>query len=298
MGTAESAQGLAVGRAVTGLGAGTWVPLITAFSSLFPAHEAVRAAAVLSAVGSVGRVTATSVTGSLNLLGGYSLAYFLAAMTAGLAVLLVLPAREKVHPPRRPSLAGIGRLVTRKDVLLPSLLAAVLQYVVWAVTFSFMPILAERLGATDITQSMLMSLHVGLVALGSFVTAAIVRRLGALRLVYATFLLLIAGTATTALAPSLALVFVAQFFLGVARGLGYPVLMGMSIQDVADAQRTTAMGLHQSVYAIGMFAGPWLSGVLADTVGIRPMLGVTAAACLMASLFLIHLLPQSRTGTV
>jgi MFS family permease len=298
MGTAESAQGLAVGRAVTGLGAGTWVPLITAFSSLFPAHEAVRAAAVLSAVGSVGRVTATSVTGSLNLLGGYSLAYFLAAMTAGLAVLLVLPAREKVHPPRRPSLAGIGRLVTRKDVLLPSLLAAVLQYVVWAVTFSFMPILAERLGATDITQSMLMSLHVGLVALGSFVTAAIVRRLGALRLVYATFLLLIAGTATTALAPSLALVFVAQFFLGVARGLGYPVLMGMSIQDVADAQRTTAMGLHQSVYAIGMFAGPWLSGVLADTVGIRPMLGVTAVACLMASLFLIRLLPQSRTGTV
>jgi predicted MFS family arabinose efflux permease len=210
----------------------------------------------------------------------------------------VLPAGEKIHPPRRASLTSIGRLVTRKDVLLPSLLAAVLQYVVWAVTFSFMPILAERLGATDITQSVLMSLHSGLVALGSFAATAIVKRLGTPGLVYATFLLLSAGTAMTALAPSLHLVFFAQFFLAVARGLGYPVLMGMSIQDVADAQRTTAMGLHQSVYAIGMFAGPWLGGVLADAVGIRPMLGVTAAGCLMVSLFLIRLLPQNPAGTV
>ena len=40
------------------------------------------------------------------------------------------------------------------------------------------------------------------------------------------------------------------------------------------------MGLHQAVYAIGMFAGPWLSGILADAMGIRPMFGVTAFACL------------------
>ena len=113
-----------------------------------------------------------------------------------------------------------------------------------------------------------------------------------MRLVYATFLFLVAGGVATALAPSLALIFVAQVFLGLARGLGYPVLMGMSIQDVDDAHRTTAMGLHQSVYAVGIFSGPWLSGILADGIGIRPMLGVTAVACLVASLFLIRRLPK------
>jgi predicted MFS family arabinose efflux permease len=72
--------------------------------------------------------------------------------------------------------------------------------------------------------------------------------------------------------------------------------MGLSIRDVADAQRTTAMGLHQSVYSIGMFAGPWLSGLLADAMGIRPMLGVTAAVCLAAALVLIRLLPATQAN--
>jgi predicted MFS family arabinose efflux permease len=241
-------------------------------------------------------VAATGVTGSLNNLGGYSLAFYLAAGLAVLAALLTLPASEKTHPRRQPSVDRIGRLITRRDVLLPSVLAAIVQYYVWAVTFSFMPILAGRLGATDVSQSMLMSLHVGLVALGSFSAAGIVRRVGALRLVYVTFFFLALGTALTALAPNLAAVFVAQFLLGVGRGLGYPVLMGLSIRDVADAQRTTAMGLHQSVYSIGMFAGPWLSGIMADAMGIRPMLGVTAAVCLVAALALIRLLPATQAN--
>jgi MFS family permease len=294
MGTAASTQGLLVGRAITGLAAGTWVPLLVLFSSLFPAHQAVQATSILSAVGSVGRVTATSVTGSLNKLGGYSLAYCLAAIAAVLALLFVLPARENARPRRRPSMARLGTLITRRDVLVPSLLGAVLQYVVWAVAFGFMPLLAERLGATDVTQSMLMSLHIALVTLGSLVATAAVNRIGALHLVYGTLALLVVGTGMVTFAPSLALVFAAQFLLGLSRGLGYPVLMGLSIQDVDDAERTTAMGLHQSVYAIGMFTGPWLSGLVADAIGIRPMFAVTAFGCLVVGLSLIRLLPQER----
>jgi MFS family permease len=60
--------------------------------------------------------------------------------------------------------------------------------------------------------------------------------------------------------------------------------MGMSIRYVTNAERTTAMGLHQAVYAIGMFIGPWISGILADAVGIRPMLGFTAFLCLSLGL--------------
>ncbi|MEJ5199336.1 MAG: MFS transporter, partial [Anaerolineae bacterium] len=71
MGSAGDATGLLIGRAITGLAAGTWVPLVVAFSSLFPPGEAVRASALLTLVGSIGRVLATSATGPLNNLGGY-----------------------------------------------------------------------------------------------------------------------------------------------------------------------------------------------------------------------------------
>jgi DHA1 family multidrug resistance protein-like MFS transporter len=84
-----------------------------------------------------------------------------------------------------------------------------------------------------------------------------------------------------------------------AQGISYPVLMGLSIQYVADAERTTAMGLHQAVYAIGMFGGPWLSGWLADAVGIRLTFEVTAFICLALGLLVTRWLTKAgRLGSI
>jgi MFS family permease len=295
MGTADDVLGLGLGRAVTGLAAGTWVPLIVAFSSLFPANEAVRATAILVSVQSVGRVVATTVTGSLNQVGGYSLAFNVSAGIAALALLVMLPARERPKPIHPPTLGGIQRLATRRDVLVPALLAAVNQYVNWGIAFGFLPILAEELGASDIALSLLMSLHLGLLAVGSMFSAAIVKRTGARRLVLSAILSMCAGLGLAALVPSLLAVFAAQACLGLAHGLSYPNLMGMSIREVADRERTTAMGLHQAVYAVGMFAGPWLSGELADAMNIRPMFGVTAFAALAVVFYLVRQLPTGLT---
>jgi len=189
---------------------------------------------------------------------------------------------------------GVGSLITRPDVLVPALLAALSQYANWATTFGFMPILARQMGATDVTQSALMSVHTGVIILGNLLTTAIVSRIGPRRLIYLNFVLLSAGIGGAALSPSLPLLFVSQFCIGLAQGIGYPVLMGMSIRYVAEAERTTAMGLHQAVYAIGMFGGPWLGGRLADAMGIRPMFGVTAVVCLALALFITRWLTDRR----
>jgi MFS family permease len=293
MGRAGGTAELLVGRAITGLAAGTWVPLVVVFSSLFPANEAVRATAVLTLVSSIARMLATAVTGALNQLGGYPLAFFLAAGTAALALLIVLPIHEKPRPRQRPSLVGIGTLVTRRDVLLPSLLSAISQYANWAATFGFLPILAKQLGATDIVQSMLVSMNIGVVIMGNSLATGIANRIGARRLVYISFFLVSMGLACAALATSLPLLFVAQFCIGLSMGIAYPVLMGMSIRNVGDAERTTAMGFYQAVYAVGMFGGPWVSGWLADIFGIQTMFGITAFFCLVPGLLMNHWLASN-----
>jgi MFS family permease len=61
--------------------------------------------------------------------------------------------------------------------------------------------------------------------------------------------------------------------------------MGVSVEFVPEDVRSTTMGIHQAVYGIGMFAGPWIGGLLADFTGIRIMLGITAFACLGLGLF-------------
>jgi MFS family permease len=298
LGNAEGMGGLVLGRTFAGLAAGTWVPLVVAFSALFPPREAARATSIITVVSSVGQLAAASATGSLNELGGYSLAFLLATASAGLALLLMLPVREKAHAPSKPSAAGLGKLISRRDVLLPALLAALIEYGSWAVARGFLPILAEQMGATDVTQSMLVSLHIGIVLLGGLAATLLVRRVGARQLLYATFAFLFAGLAGTALATSLTLVFLAQFSLGLAHGIGLPVLMGMSIEDVADTERTTAMGLFQSVYALGMFGGPWLSGWLAEAMGLQRMFGVTALGAAIAPILMIRLLPRGPAGPV
>lgn len=279
MATSDGTNGLIVGRAITGLAAATWVPLTVMFSSLFPANEAVRATAILSLVNSLSRVIATGMNGALNEAGGYSLAFFLAAGVAGLAILVTLPVREQARAPKRPSPRSIGILITRRDVLLPALLSAVAQYVAWATTFGFVPVLARNLGANDMLQSALVSMNLALSMVGNLLLSTIVKRIGNLRLLYIGFALTCTGIVLAGTAGSLPVVFIAQALIGLGAGVSYPLLMGMSIEKVSDSERTTAMGLHQAVYAIGMFAGPWLSGILADSIGIQPMFMITGVVC-------------------
>jgi len=292
MGAASDITTIGVGRAITGWAAATWVPLLVVFSGLFPPEEAVRASTTATLISSVARVLATALNGTLNRLGGYGLAFWVAAIAAAAAILVVLPVREPVRPPKRPSLSGIARLIVRRDVLLPAVLSAVNQYANWGATFTFIPILADQLGASDQVKSLMVSLNLIVFTVGNLLAQQIVNRLGARRLSQIGFVLLFIGVGGAALAPNLGLLLVAQVVIGLSQGIGYPVLMGMSIRYVDDEQRTTAMGLHQSVYALGMFAGPWLSGVLAEGMGIRAMLGVTAWAVIVVGLGLGRLCEQ------
>lgn len=290
MANATGYTGLAVGRAITGLAAAAWVPLTVLFSSLFPPKEAVRATALLSLINSLSRVISTGVTGSLNNLGGYGLAFYLAVGVAVLAVLVTLPVREPARAPKRPSPRSIGILVTRRDVLFPALLSAVGQYISWATTFGFLPILAKNLGASGEVNSLLVSLNLAVGMAGNLLISAFVKRTGSMPLLYGSYVIMAIGVVAAATANSLAVVFLAQILIGLGGGISYPLCMGLSIQHVDEAERATAMGLHQAVYAIGMFAGPWLSGILADSIQIQPMFAVTAAGTFVLSMILARML--------
>ena len=290
IGQARDVNGLLLGRAISGLAASSWVPLVVLFSSQFPPEEAVKASSLLNLVGSASRVLATGATGTLNGVGGYSLAFFVASGAALLAVMVILPSREAQLPKRRTSPQRVLKLITRPEVLLPSILALVAQYANWGTTFSLNPILAKQLGATDVTLSLILSMNALAIGLGSLAATMLANKVGARPLVYAGFALLASGIAIVALTPWLWLFFAAQTVIGFSQGISYPVLMGLSIRYVDESQRTTAMGLHQTVYAFGMFGGPALSGVIADQIGIRPTQGITAIVAIVLGIALMRLL--------
>ena len=201
------------------------------------------------------------------------------------SAILILPIGETRRPPQPPSGRGIGELLLRRDVLTPTLVSALMQYVLWSTSFGFFAVLAKQFGATSVHLGMIVTLHIVLATLGSLVALSQSQRGNAPRLIGASFVLLFGGTLIAAYTPSLQILFAAPIFTGLALGIGYPMLMGMSIEHVDDSARTLAMGLHQAIYAIGMFVGPAFSGVIADHIGLQPMFGVTA--CLSLGLGLL-----------
>jgi predicted MFS family arabinose efflux permease len=54
------------------------------------------------------------------------------------------------------------------------------------------------------------------------------------------------------------------------------------------------MGMHQSIYAIGMFTGPWLRGIIADTAGVPTMFIITAGFVLLGGVSLTYLLTNHQ----
>ncbi len=196
----------------------------------------------------------------------------------------MIPARETGQFSQVPSLHTFRLLIARRDVLVPSLLNIIGQYVGVAVVYSFGPILGQRLGAGNFTLSMLATWNLIIYTLGNLSATIFARHISNRLIIPASFVLMTAGLAIIAFATSVEWIFIAYTCFGFAGGITYPVLMGLAIENVPTGQRSTAMGIHQSIYGIGTFAGPWMSGILARWLGIQPMFGVTACACLLLGL--------------
>ncbi len=281
LGAATNQNSMLVARSITGLSAAAWVPLLVFFSQFYAPGDALKATSLLTFVSSIARMAFTSVTGFLNNAAGYTLAFNLSAVSAGLAALLMLLIREESLPARKHDVKGILSLITRRDVLGPGLLNLILQYVSYTTTFGFLPILARQLGAGDVLLSMLMSLYLLALTIGNLSAALLLKRTSLNSLLYSTFILTAVAIVIASISRSYWPVIGAQVLAGFAMGIGLPLMMGMSIQRVETGDRATAMGLHQAVYAVGMFLGPWASGYLADSMGIQPMFALTAVVSLI-----------------
>jgi MFS family permease len=185
-------------------------------------------------------------------------------------------------------------IFTRPDVLLPSFAAAICQFGVWAIVFAFLPLLARQLGAREIPVSLLMTTNLLANTVANLFATLAAKRVNQRVLLFASFFLFTAGAVLAAVSRSVTLLFAATAIMGIANGIFYPILLGFSIERVDLPHRTTAMGIHQAVYAVGMFAGPWIGGMIADAMGIQAMIGIVAGSCMAVATVLVVFHPRGK----
>ena len=299
MAMGRSVAPLAVGRALTGVSAAVWVPMMVVFAGFYPPEKTIFATSLLSFASSFGQMIGTGSTGFLEAHGGRELPFIAAALLSlaatAIIVFIRVPRKDESHR-GMVSAKSILSIFGRRDVLIPSFTNALCQFGVWATTFGFMPLLARRAGADSVSVSLIMTLNIAANTAANLFATFLARRGGRGIYLYGSFATFAIGAVLAAAAHSIPLLFVSTVIMGLANGLFFPILLGLSIERVDAFHRSTAMGIHQSVYAIGMFTGPWIGGVLADAVGIRLMFVIVAAFSLAAPSVLISFRPASSAA--
>ena len=85
-----------------------------------------------------------------------------------------------------------------------------------------------------------------------------------------------------------------QVVMGLGIGIAFPVLMGLALQSVEPEARASAMGVFQSIYAVGMTLGPLFSGIVADRWDIQGVYLTNGALLVASVLVAVWLLREAK----
>lgn len=274
---------LIIGRGIVGVSAATWVTITVMFSDWFPPERVPGAMALLTFLSGLAQMLSTAIGGRVADSLGWHAPFMLGIVFGafGAAMLLVVPEDRRLGK-AAPSWSRMARVGTEPRLLRVSLAGAFLQFSFWATTYAFVPIYAHGLGASRTVLGLLTSGALVPYTLAALAVSRWVHRWGAIRSAIIGLLLCAASTLVVPSIHDLLLLGLSQAASGLGRGLSMPVLLGLSIQNIASSEKATAMGVFQAIYAIGMFLGPALAGVLADSLGLTSAFSISALMCTAA----------------
>lgn len=277
-------------RGVLGISAATWVAFTVLFASYFPPNQSPKAMGVVTAINGISLIIVNGLGGQIAQMWGMGATFYAGVVLAAMGLIATVPIKEHRVQRRPPTFRQIWRISTHPTLMLIASITALNHYTFWATTFGFIPVHAANLGASKLALGI-----IGVAALVPYTLTApmnhhFAARLGENRAVFVGILVMGMTMFVVPLIHNIPLLGIAQGASGFGRGLVYPLLMGLSIREIAGEDRATAMGVFQAVYAIGMFLGPATAGAVADAVGLSGafiIAGTVSAIAAVAALTLI-----------
>ncbi|MCL2364585.1 MAG: MFS transporter [Defluviitaleaceae bacterium] len=281
---------LLVSRALGGVAASSWVTFIVLNSAYHPPGEATKSVGYLNGANAWGTMSALLLGGIIAHWVGVPYAFLLGGGAGLVALALGFGIREKrtahtadassaIHkktpPPSVKELLGVAK---NRFLLFAAMLAVLVQFVRFASTFGFTPLVAHGLGATPLQLGLLgvVAAAPGLVV-SPLAGTVLPRVLGVRGTLAGGFVLSGVSVAVIPFTQHLWQLFVVQIVGSVGAIAAFTLLMGLCIRDITPERRATAMGFFQAVYGLGMFLGPFVMGWLGHSISLEAAF-VTAGA--------------------
>ena len=277
-------------RSLTGLAAAGWVVISVLYAAYYPPERATRATSAMMGANTAGILIATPIGATIADLWDVRASFLAATVVAAVGMALLAAAPEPAMPRSRYSPATFRRVLGRTDLWVVSLAAISLIFVTFATAFGFLPLLAEARGAGTAEVGWVATATVGAALPGVLVTPALVDRIGVRGTLLASSVVSALALVAMPGAASWELVAVLQIPAGAGRGVLTTLLLSLALRAAPPSEQATAMGVYQATYSVGMFAGPALSGAVAEWWGIGAVFHLSAVVTI-AGLALAYIRP-------
>ena len=162
---------------------------------------------------------------------------------------------------------------------------------------SLLPSLAHEFNATPAQISLTMTAATLAIAISAPFSGAIADVLGRKRVIAAAMIFATVPLIMIALAPNLHALIVWRFVLGLALPPIFTVVVAYIGEEWPPGQAMGVMGVYMAATSVGGFAGRFVSGLLADTVGWRAGFLMTAAMTFACGIAVAAILPRERNFT-
>lgn len=256
--------GFLVGNIISGFASATWISFMVLFVSFYPKSQSSSATCKIIMANNLGMffafVTSTLLFAKLGML--------IICMLSVLSGLIGLILATQLHYPQhihitKVSLSLFISVFYNIKLLFYALLALIQQGIQLSTTMSFTNQIIEDLGVNStyigVSSIIYMLSAVSFAHLG---TSQWRKRLSISWWIILSFLLLALYCFLIPLVQSLAMIFVLQIIPGMATGILFSFLTSEAMSHVSQDVRSTAMGLFQAIYAIGMTLFPIIVGYL------------------------------------
>lgn len=272
-------------RAFAGVAASSWIAFTVMYSSYFAPEEGVKAMAQINGFNNMGKLLAFVLGTATAVAFDYRAPLLISCITGAVAIVLALFLKDMKVRKKPMKLHNFVMIASDRQVVLPAIFAGIVMMIVHATAFSFTSDVAKSVGATTTQIGINTSLFtiIQIVAAG-FIGSAFVRKQKRSHIYGIGFVLLAVYCLMIGFAPHVYVIFLAQLIGGFGNSLLFATLMSACIEHMEPERKSTAMGLFQAIYGIGMTMGPVWMGRLTETLSFSGAYAVYAGIALSAAL--------------
>ena len=278
---------LFLARSVTGIAGAGWVAISLLFASQFQNNLMHYASSFMMGINGIAITISTLISGRLADYFGDTTPFIASLFVSILGMIVFFASKENKKKNDKKNY-NFYEILGSTILIRISIIAIGFHFVTFGVNFGFLPIIIENLGGTKTNIGDITTLSQLAGICGMSLSAWFINKIGTRKTIILGSICMIISLIFTSYVENLSLIATLQFISGFGRGILYTVTITLILISFEETSRGLAMGAYQAYYAIGMFLGPALSGLIVNSFGINAIFWLSTLITLLALIIGIY----------